>query len=1078
MMTGQRTFELIPTSLVKSNGQRRPMTSKAAKKAYQQANRGPKVSRAEQRRRDNAELEQQKREYEKERAAARAKAAREKKAAKANTEKDARRKQGLPEPSRFVRPSQSTISRFVRSEGGNKRTWQQMESLAEDSDRTISDAEQGYEGPSAKRQLIDEGSDDEFGDFPAFSQLDVLEQIASSELSVKESPAPGLPTKSRLSSQKCRNGASQELPKMEKADEDSILNTQALDDLVTTQLLSDLVEAVTKSDSLEPPDRSLTKSQRNTVQVPSISQPSPRRSGRVAEKFGKAHQSSSPFRRSTVPVVEIPAKSAETMRALNEAVSSPRNDGPTTPAVLQTRSTNMPPPCLPPKVTMATKPTSTPQKPHFPLQAARNLPTKPVSNLPPSSTQAFLESHMDDFFPSPTQAVRDLLDDLDDIPSNTQVARELNPENPGKGHLETMFSTQDFILSPEDLVDIISPRRSPSKPLREATSESLNRRERPHGYGSLSPKEIKKVELEDFISTQDLVLSPVDLEEIISSRRTPQNPLQVANPRVLSSRNNMDGRKSTPEKTKIDDHEFMNSQELAFSPVDLEKIISSRLTPLKPLPEANPVSLNQGENADSGLKTSSEKRRNDSDFFMSTQGLAFSPGNPEEVILPRFTPPKPFNEAAAKALNEQEYSHVARQRTAQDPKNDTNDLISSQKLVLTPVDLEKIVSPRRTCPKPLQEVTLEFPNHGKHASSAKKPFPERPENELDEFVSTQDLILSPEDLNEIHSSPHRPALPSPPKGKPSFSNHQRHKPSQARANSKRRFFEEKDEDLYYAAIHESKAAGGQAVPIKPPPNNFLSANRNRSDSTDYGDFDSDLPGLFEDKEDEELEAAIRESKITAELEAKRLAALTAETEQLELERVLSNSTDYGDFDLLGLSEEHNQNTHRTKPTNKTRAENLGDIAVTGKDNGGKAKPRRFFEEKYEDQMHAAIYESRTMEATKISIMGKEVVSPNRFFKEKYEDQVHAAVCESERLAMRDGVGKDEEKRIAKEQEKEKEKRKAMETGKGNVKDNGKEEKKDTGPGKEKRKMKRILSAATDYGDDDFMDCELELVGMC
>ncbi|KAH9208719.1 hypothetical protein DL95DRAFT_449738 [Leptodontidium sp. 2 PMI_412] len=761
MTGGQRTFELIPTSLVKSNGQRRPMTSKAAKKAYQQANRGPKISRAEQHRRDNAELEQQKKEYEKERAAARAKAAREKKAAKANADREARRKQGLPEPSKFVHASQPTISRFVRSTSTSKRTWQQVESVAEDSDKTISDIERDDGGPPAKRRAVDEGSDNEFGEFPSLSQSDLLEQIDSSMLSAKNGKsAPGSPAKRRPPLQPCRREASQELPPMRETDEDAILNSQVLDDMATTQLLSDFVDAVAKSDSVEPPRRNSSQSQKETTVAPK-SQPSPRRSGRVAEKSEKAASILSIRKPAIVPMVEIPKKLVAPIKPHNVAVNGPRNDSFKTPApipTLQGRSVNMPPPRLPMKVSLAPKSMPTPQGPSFPSRNTGSLASfsKPLPNLLPSSTQAFLESHLDDFFPSPTQAVRDLLDDVDDFPSNTEVAKDISPkkvEKAGENDFENLCSTQDLILSSEDLVEFITPYCSPLKALDEATSESLNRGVCTHVDGELILNESKKNNLDDFIGTQDLILSPEDLEEICSPI-----PSQRANPEARS----------------------------------------------------NQV----------------------------------------------YVPPRP---------------------TAQE---------------------------------------------------------------------------------------------------------------------KRRFFQEKEQDLYHAAIQESKATSAQGT-TKAQSGASVSLSRNESDSTDYGEFDFDLPGLFKEKEDPE--ADIRESKITVKLETKRLALASTPG----LHRIQSNSTDYGDFDLPRLFEEHEEDLLKRTTGVTAQAPQHQEEST---ERNGKGKPRRFFEEKYEDQIHAAMHESKMPAAKKVPL------------KEGME--------------------------------------------------------------KPKRTLKRVLSAATDYGDDDFTGCSQELFDLC
>ncbi|PVH84145.1 hypothetical protein DL98DRAFT_528578 [Cadophora sp. DSE1049] len=819
MAGGQRTFTHVPTSLVRSNRQQRPMTSKAAKKAYQQANRGPRISRAEQHRRDKAELEQQKREYEREKAAERAKVAREKKAAKAAAEKEARRKQGIPEPSKFVRPSQPTISRFVWNNSTSKRTSQQMESVAEDSDKTISDAEKDDEGPPAKRRAVDEGSDNEYGDFPSLSQSDLLEQIDSSIFSAKDgTSAPASPKKKPPSSQPRRREASQELPIMKEVDEHSILNTQALDELATTQLLSDLAEAVAKSDSMEPPNTRLSQIGKETSEVAPKAPVSPRRSGRVAGRAERAVDVSGRRKRDTVPVVEIPYKSAETI--LSQTESSPKSNRPKSQALLpvpplQSRPVNMPPPRLSIKTTAAIKSIYTPQRPSLPSWNPLNHVPKPVPNLPPSSTQAFLENHMDDFFPSPTQAVRELLEDVDDIPSNTKVARELSPKKAEEVVFENMFCTQDMIMSPEDLVEIISPDRSPPKPLVEATSESLNRRDNTLVGRKPSPKKSEQHVLDDMFCSQDL---------------------------------------------------------------------------------------------------------------MSREDLV-------DVFSPQATAPEALVEAISNCLNRRESTHI----------------------------------------------------NGEFAPGETK------ENDRDDFIGTQDLILSPEDLEEICSpvrapSPAGAKLPISPPPRPS-------------CRQKQRFFQEKEEDLYHAAIHKSKATSAQGTNI--PKNDSTSLGRNQSDSTDYGEFDFDLPGLFKEKEDEELEAAIRESKITAELEAKRLATAGMPC----LNRIQSNSTDYGDLELPCLFDEHDEDVNNSRAEAKAQLPKQSDETAA---NNAKAKPRRFFEEKYEDQVHAAIHESKMLAAKKVPL--KQDTS--------------------------------------------------------------------TGTEKPKRTLKRVLSTATDYGDDDFMGCSQELLDLC
>lgn len=89
------------------------MTTKQVKKAYQKANKQPKISKAEQRRRELFEQDRIRKEFEKEKNQARARAARDKKKEREERERAEKKKKGLPLVD--VRPSQDTIARFVRA---------------------------------------------------------------------------------------------------------------------------------------------------------------------------------------------------------------------------------------------------------------------------------------------------------------------------------------------------------------------------------------------------------------------------------------------------------------------------------------------------------------------------------------------------------------------------------------------------------------------------------------------------------------------------------------------------------------------------------------------------------------------------------------------------------------------------------------------------------------------------------------------------------------------------------------------------------------------------------------------------
>jgi len=222
----QRTFELVPETLVKQNVQQpRRMTSKQVKKAYKEANKVPKISRAEQRRRDQEELERHRKEYAKQQAAEKAKAVREKKAAKLHAEKEARKKKGIPEPSKGVGASQPRISMFINK--ADRRTSVETKntknSVEEDLDETLfwDDAESA---PSGKRSASDafedgasagrpqkrvasetsenktefgrkaalEESDDEFGGFPSLSQDDIPIFLEEIDHSMNSTPTHGI----------------------------------------------------------------------------------------------------------------------------------------------------------------------------------------------------------------------------------------------------------------------------------------------------------------------------------------------------------------------------------------------------------------------------------------------------------------------------------------------------------------------------------------------------------------------------------------------------------------------------------------------------------------------------------------------------------------------------------------------------------------------------------------------------------------------------------------------------------------------------------------------------------------------
>ncbi|EEY21686.1 predicted protein [Verticillium alfalfae VaMs.102] len=137
MTLEQRKFSAVPdrlrpvSNVPLSDADRRPMTSKQAKKLHLERNRGPRLTKQQQRERDRelqaeirreiAEKEKAERqEKDRVRQQAKAKVLRDKKKAKEDAEKDAKRKAGLPLAT--CRPSQDTIARFFKSNRVEKKT--------------------------------------------------------------------------------------------------------------------------------------------------------------------------------------------------------------------------------------------------------------------------------------------------------------------------------------------------------------------------------------------------------------------------------------------------------------------------------------------------------------------------------------------------------------------------------------------------------------------------------------------------------------------------------------------------------------------------------------------------------------------------------------------------------------------------------------------------------------------------------------------------------------------------------------------------------------------------------------------
>ncbi|KAG7290101.1 hypothetical protein NEMBOFW57_000096 [Staphylotrichum longicolle] len=153
----QHTFTLVPNPMGMQGLVARddaphskpPMTSKQAQKLYREATRGPRLSKAEQRRVEREEQERIRRELEKDRQANKARVLREKKKAKEREAAEEKRRRGLPLVT--VRPSQGTIEGFVRG-AGRKREAVGLKERSETPE--VVAVEKGDGGRESKRRRL------------------------------------------------------------------------------------------------------------------------------------------------------------------------------------------------------------------------------------------------------------------------------------------------------------------------------------------------------------------------------------------------------------------------------------------------------------------------------------------------------------------------------------------------------------------------------------------------------------------------------------------------------------------------------------------------------------------------------------------------------------------------------------------------------------------------------------------------------------------------------------------------------------------------------------------------------------
>jgi hypothetical protein len=521
----QETFKLVPTTLVNNTTPRRPMTSKAAKKAYQQATRTPRISKAEQRRIEAEEIARQKKEYEKEKAAAKAKAAREKKAKKEQEERGKRKKLGLPEPSRFVRPSQPTIKRFVKAGAGAKRTWQEMDDMAEENTDTEAkevedDKAVSQDSPPPKIAALQEQEEDDYGDFPSLSQADLPGLFATPN---KGSKGIGSPDTSRQissislldrvdSTEITREPRKLDFPDLVQHSDEAKIDAK----LTVEKMLVAVEVTAPKAASTNQAAIPTTVSIATSGRLPEVVQPLPKLSPPSTYRSDYANVIPTIIR--ALPLAKSPKQSSKSMPPPPHSyeVSNVRKP-------LREVSANMPPPPLPSKSKVV------PAKSRSRIQTnevydpkQRQDYSRALASIPPPSTLAFLEANFDDFFPSHSQQVRELLEEVDDMPSNTQIAREIHsdeyPITIKSSHplLEPeVRQASNFDLEDADLLEDFGDLFSNTQIAREIDShESPIAIQIPH----LPPE--AEVELEPALDYEDALLE--DFGELFSNTQIAQ----------------------------------------------------------------------------------------------------------------------------------------------------------------------------------------------------------------------------------------------------------------------------------------------------------------------------------------------------------------------------------------------------------------------------------------------------------------------------------------------------------------------------------------------------------------------------
>ncbi|KAI1121544.1 hypothetical protein F5Y10DRAFT_98390 [Nemania abortiva] len=634
----QNTFSIIPDAPSVLNGQhdgtslrtsKPPMTSKQVKKAYKKANKGPKLSKAEQRRLELFEQDRIRREFEKEKNQARARAARDKKKEREERARAEKKKKGLPLVD--VRPSQDTIARFVRAKPKNRND-ENASPLPEDEEESRSlsptpprpdfkDSDQIRQSDNADKGTPKEipqerkknkktenvsapirhshRSDDET---PAIGvekgngtehlskkrRLDVLEEededddplflVAKGAVSLSPKPdskpdpkvdvisdhAEGTPKLSPEQEQGQESGLGPELAEM---DVDNSFSTIGLSE---DSLFDDLLRETEgkPSDLNAPLEKSICVSGQLQDQIPPTECPPPKPPDSYLLFSKKTEHvvspiEPSPLQSKTARQNPIPRQARQVSAAPPPSFSpssSAQKSQPTAPgprSFHQSRAPMAPPP-VPPKFKSSNQASAgSPRMPRFlkpppprpprtpvtgPNCSRTSNPKQAIENEPPPSTQLFVLNHLDDFFPSPSQEVREIFDE----PQRKRIgdkASELNPNIPkilAAPYNRSVVSTPGINLNNSRCIRQIADRPEHG-PQKIAVQPSIQ----PISQNTPSTFEMP------FFCTQDLLLSSQDVKDIEEDLLPPpkaQSPVPLP-PVPVSPKKDYTKQRDTPRRS-------------------------------------------------------------------------------------------------------------------------------------------------------------------------------------------------------------------------------------------------------------------------------------------------------------------------------------------------------------------------------------------------------------------------------------------------------------------------------------------------------------------------------------------------